>query len=632
MTLTTYSNRGKKEFIETYLWSLKKNRGMMALLALLMFLALPLILMVLMANTSDTTELNSSLGRQFSHYTNYVYALSCFAVTPLVLIFTLVIAVLLFSYLHQKRSVDLFHSLPVGRTPMLLGRWCAGLTAIFAPILVNYIIAAVIGLSYGVDAAHTLSAVAGSMLWLMLMSAAALTFTVFMAVCTGTTFDMVISVLGINVAYPLLIFVTCSFAGFLLPGLNISLSPESTVLTAFSPFAAAFLPYFGNMGSRIDSLSWLGKLGGGFLVWWIVLTLIMLAASVLLYKKRKSECAESSFAFPIPKIIIRFIVTAVAGLGMGLLFQMSTNSPFSFFIGLAAGSLAAHIVVEAVYSRGFKQMRRSFAYYGIFVALFLVVYGVLATGFFGYDTRLPNPDDVESVSVSLPYQYGNGSTYDIYQDNYYAKVASISPTLKEKANISKVLELHKDFIEANRSSAYPYRMQKASGSDFTIAYHLKNGSILKRVYSDSYTRYGTGEIKGDFDTLASQITKMQEYIRTSSILFYLEPEQIKSVDINIGKAKNVTVAPDETVKAELLEALKQDYLDGQVNSMDLGNEYKEIPDNISIECKESIPPTGKLKELLGNYSGTVVLPQSNYTLSDNAVKTKTLIEKYGWDK
>lgn len=632
MTSTTYSNRGKKEFKETYLWSLKKSRGMMALLALLMFLALPLILMITVTSRQSNPDILLTAGRKLSSFTNYITMLTSFAVTPLILIFIVVIAVSLFSYLHQKRSIDMFHSLPVGRTPMLLGRWCAGLTAIFAPILVNYVIAAIIGVCYGIDVGNSFVLAMNSVLWLILMSVAALTFTVFMAVCTGTTFDMVISILGINVAYPLLIFVTCTFATFLLPGLNVALSPASTVLTAFSPFAAAFLPYFGNVDSDRASTIWFGKLGGGFLAWWIVLTLIMLAGSILLYKKRKSECAESGFAFPIPKIIIRFIVTAVAGLGMGLLFQMSTSGPFSFFIGVVAGSLSAHIVVEAVYSRGFKQMKRSFGYYGIFVALFLVLYGVLATGFFGYDMRLPNPDDVESVSVSLPGQYDGNGTFNIYTTEYRSNIATVSPVLKDKANINKVLELQKDFINTNRSSAYPYRLQESSGSNFTIAYHLKNGGVLRRVYSDSYDRSETGELKDKFGAMLTQTSQMEEYLRTSSVLFYLEPGEIKSMDINTGKGTNLTIAPNNSVKAELLEALKEDYLNGQVNRRNSEYEYKDIISNISIECKDEITPTGKLKELLGDYSGTVSLSPSNYTLTADAVKTKALIEKYGWDK
>ncbi len=631
MTLTTYSNRSSKELKEVYLWSLKRNRGMTALLALLMFLALPLILMVAMENFRNNTSTPFTADMWASSYTQYVTFLTSWLVTPLVLIFVLVLSASLFGYLHQKRSVDLFHSLPLGRTPMLLGRFLAELTSIFAPMLVNYAIISIVGACYGIDAKYSFFTVADSMLWLMLMSTAAVAFTVFMAVCTGTTLDMIISILGINVAYPLLIFATCTFASLLLPGLAVNLSLNSTVLTALSPFAAAILPFVNRMNRSGPDTFNIEKMGNGFLIWWVILTLVMIAASVFLYKKRKSECAESNFAFPIPKIVIRFIVTAVSGIGIGLLFEMATSAAgsFNFFIGVAAGSLAAHIVVEAVYSRGFKQMKRSFAWYGIFVAAFLVLYGVLATGFFGYDMRLPNAEDVESITVNVPNQYYS-SDDKIYSENYRQTVATLTPVLKDKKNISQTLELHKEFLSANRSAAYPYTMQRDNGSLLTLDYHLKNGSVLKRSYSDSYSADRTEEIKGSFAAMSNGIGKMEEYIGTRDILFYLDPKNLKSIDINTGKNDSITVAPDETVKEELLAALKEDSLNGQVNNPNI--EYEKQSGSIFITCKENIEPTGRVKELLGGYSGKICFGKNNYQLSDNAAKTYALIKKYAWNK
>ena len=628
MTLTTYSNRGTKEFKETYFWSLKKSRGMMALLALLMFLAFPLILMIGMVNAQNNTDISYTAEMWITTYMQYVTALTSFLVTPLILLFALIITVQLFSYLHQKRSIDLFHSLPVGRTPMLLGRLCAGLTAIFVPLLVNYAIASIIGASYGIDAAYSFGAVASSMLWLMLMSTAAMIFSIFMAVCTGTIFDMVVSILGINVAYPLLIFAICTVASYLLPGMSIDLNSRSTVLTAFAPFAAAFLPFVNRMNYSGANTFALEKVGSGFLIWWIVLTLVMLAGSLFLYKKRKSECAENSFAFSLPKIFIRFIITAVAGLGMGLLFHTSLFSASSFFIGVAAGSLAAHIVVEAVYSRGFRQMKRSFTWYGIFAVAFIIFYGVLATGFFGYDTRLPAADDVESISVSIPNQFYN-SNGRIYDMDYHRSIATITPVLKDRKNIDQALKLHQEFLSANRSTAYPYCMERSRVSPLTIEYHLKNGSVMKRNYSEAFAANKPQKIRTSFDALSKGIGKMEEYIQTSDVLFYLEPEYIKSIDIN-NERNTITIAPDEAQKAELLEALKQDYMNGEINNPNI--ERNKLGNNIYIECKEDITPTGRLKELLGNYSGKVHVGSSSYDLPDDGSKTSTVMNKYNWNK
>jgi hypothetical protein len=631
MTLTTSSNRSLKEFKETYFWSMKKSRGMLALLALLMFIAFPMILMIGMTTAQNNTEVVYTAEKWISAYTRYITVI-CLIITPLTLVFVTVIAVSQFSYLHQKRSVDLFHALPVGRVPMLLGRYCAGMTTLFVPILFNFAVASIIGFCYGIEAQYSFTSVAIQMLWLMLMSAAALTFSVFMAVCTGTTFDMVISILGINVAYPLLVLVTSTFASQLLPGLNMNFSQNYTVLTALSPFVAAFMPFINSRDSGNDSQS-MNTIYGGFLVWWIVLTLILLAGAILLYRKRKSECAESNFAFPIPKVVIRFMITAVAGLGFGLILQATTTNLSSFFIGLTAGSLAAHIVVEVVYSRGFQQIRRSFVHYGIFAAAFLVLYGVLATGCFGYDTRLPSADQVESIGVSAPGQYSNATNYTIYDDETNRAIAQISPILKDKTNISKVLDLHKALVTDNRKTSFPYSMNSADYSRLALTYHLKDGSVMERSYPYVQSDKEVSKFQDSLKDMTGQLTQMKEYCETASILFYLEPEYLEAVDIYTGKdqSKELAVMPDTNAKRELLEALKQDYLNGKIDNPN-GKEENLI--SIIINYKNPITlKDGKLKNLLGGRTGKIYIGGNNgFQASSDAENTKALVEKYGWDK
>jgi len=419
-------------------------------------------------------------------------------------------------------------------------------------------------------------------------------------------------------------------ASSLLPGLSMMPALNSTVLSAFSPFMAAFMPYSDkSVTMRVNGVTATGEPSGLFLIWWIALTLILLAGCILLYKKRKSESAENSFAFPLPKVIIRFMITAVAGLGLGLILQMSTSVPSNFFIGVLSGSLAAHIIVEAIYSRGFKQLKNSFLYYGIFAAVFIVGYGVLATGFFGYDTRVPNAQDVVSITIDAPSQSYSGDNF-IYNDNH-TNISQIVPILKERASIDKTIALHQKMVTENRATAYPYCVEGDS-SKYTITYHLKNGNVMTRSYADpSYVSSISPTLPIDKTNLLSVVSELKEFRESSSLLFYLDPDYIKSIDLNtkIG-SESVTLAPNLNTKAELLEALKQDYLDGKI-----GN-GKEVGDNaisLTLEYKDPIQLNdGKLKNYLGDYHGKVVLGISNYTLTGGAGKTRDLIEKLGWNK
>lgn len=621
MTSKTSSTRRRKEFWETYLWSLKKNRGMMALLALLMFIALPMILMILMANTQNriTTEVYTP-EMWTQTYLSGVTGLTALIVTPMSLIFVLVISVSLFGYMHQKRSVDLFHALPVGRTPMILGRLLASLTALYAPIFLNFALVFIVGAAYPVQLQLCWVTVFSYLLWLMLICAAALCLSSFMAVCTGMTTDMILSLLGINAAYPLLIFLGDRFASSLLPGLNTGLTANSLILTAVSPYMAAFMPYIVS-GSQARS----GALvvDTGFYVWWILFTLVLLAGTVLLYQKRRSECAESSFAFSLPKNVIRFMITAVTGLGLGLLLQSGTESSGNFFIGLIAGSLAAHIVTETIYSRGFKQLKRSLVGYGVFMAVFVVTYAFLATGALGYDIRVPLAEDVSSVTIEDPYTNNGGQILDAN----HRVLTSVTPTLTEKANIEKVTEFHKKITQDKREHSYPYCLNSMNGTSFTLTYHLKNGGTVNRTYYLEYKNDGQGNPISPL----GEIADTREYKETQDLLFYVEPEYIKSVDLDTrGGEDSTTFAPDLNTKKELLDAMKQDYLDGKLNNgKDLGAEasYLVIEYKTPLQVKD-----GKLKTLLNGYEGNIYLYANSYHFLNNSSKTGELVEKLGWNK
>jgi ABC-2 type transport system permease protein len=623
MTLKTSSNRGFTEWKHTYFLALKKARGMMALFALLQFMALPMVLMIWLTKQRDSGE------TKFEYDFNMILE-NCvpYLATPLVLIFTIILAVSLFSYMHQKRSVDLFHAIPVGRVPMLLGRYCAGLTAVFVPTLINFFIFMITGLSFGVPFTAAWETIVVYFLWLLLMSTAALTFSVFVAVCSGTTFDMVVSILGINAAYPLLVILGSVFASSLLPGLRVDPTNHLTILSAFAPFAAAFLPYRLN---NVDYFSFDPLQANRqlfFLVWWILFTAALLVGSVQLYKRRKSECAESSFAFPLPKIVIRFMVTAVAGLGFGLILQSATNSAANFILGIISGSLAAHLVTEAVYSRGFSQLKKSFRYYLLFAAVFVASYGVLSTGAFGYDTRIPNASDVASVRIDLQNNYSYGNDY-IYGKNG-SRIASVIPTLKQPENIEKLVAFHQKHISKLRETSFPYLIQNMDLTNFTMEYTLKNGKTIKRTYILAYTDPQSGDAPEKDNPLVKEITDLEEYRKSSSILFYAEPDQIKSVDYTVYAEKDsITFAPNLDAKKELLEALQQDYLDGKVN-----NRKTQQEDGVSIyiDFKENLDPSSKLKSYLNGYAGKINLVGNRYQLTKEPGKTMELIHRLGWDK
>lgn len=618
MTSTTFFH----ELKETYRWVLKRNRGILILLTVLMFLSMPLIFLIGSTSWSRSTlQEKMSAAELFQQKQTYAEGFLRYApIAPmiLVLIFSAVLCVMLFSYMHNKRSVDLFHSLPVRREALLLGRWCAGLTILWVPLLVNFLIIFLILACYGIGVNGW--SIFSPMLWVMLMGTAAFTSCMLMAVCSGTMLDTALSVIGINAGYPLLILCATTIINNLLPGANIDYANHLFILSALAPFAAWVLPIMG----------W-GDISPWFLPWWLLLTLVILWVAVVLYKKRKSESAENSLAFPLPKILIRFLLTAAGGMGFGLM--VNSGNTVNFFIGLAAGSLIAHTVMECIYSRGFKQLKKSFEWYGVFAVAFILFYGVVATGCFGYDMRIPAADEVESVVVSEDWYSGfdGGSGCDAIFNEKNNFIKNLTPVLTEPENIKSVVETQKKIVDLRREQGFPYQMGNyTTGGALTIRYQLKNGQSISRFYS----QYGSGTNSGEaFEKAVRDITNRKEYKEGLDMVFMLEPQNIKGIVLKAPGSESSdgkAATPESAQKKELLDALRQDLLNKKIN---YNLDSKNIPLlTMELDFYDNITPkNNKLQTLLGSYKGKINLSGGGeYNIYDKSSAVYELLKKYGW--
>lgn len=609
MTSKTSFPERLREFRLTYWWAFRKNIGMMSLLAVLLFIGLPLILLIeLPSRYKSYSQMPDATNAEILKYlsqsfTNYLHTVVPAFAMSLLLLFAVVFCIRLFGYMQHRRSVDLFHAFPVGRVPMLLGRWCAGITAMFLPILVNFGILELIAASWHIVPQNDRTArPAVLMLWILLMTAAAFTFCMFMAVCSGSILDTILSVLGVNVGYPIFLWGVIYLMESTLPGLSLSTQDNFGLMTLFAPFVAAYLPFF-------SVQAWLAP-------WWLFLTAVMLVGTVLLYQRRKSEAAEDQFAIPIPKVIIRFLLTAVGGIGLGLLIAYLNASIGGFLIGVLLGSAIVHVVVEAIYSRGFQHLKKSAVWYVIFVGAFAVFYGVIATGCFGYDTRIPNAADVESISVKADINY----TQNQYVNTEQGKQIYLNPTLKNPENIRTVVEVHKNLLKMCRAQGYPYFPQKMSRNyPVTLTYHLKNGHSLCRTYST----FGQTDIdEKKYQNELVKIGNMPEYQINSDILFYLQPEDIRGVEVKSGE----TTLSNLTVKKELLDAMRKNYSDSIRHANDSGLQWMEVTLQNNIEPKDS-----RWNTILGNYTGKVHRDSISYYYKAGSEVDK-LIQRMGWDK
>ena len=641
MTSTTSFREALREWKALYGWNLRRSRGMALLYFGLILLAGPVLLFL--AGSVSSTGLSISAVRSMATVSG---ALSL----PITMIFTLVFAIQRLGYMHNKRSVDLYHAMPVRRIPMLLAAWSASATVLLLSLLadvVMMILSAVILGCYDIDVLTVeYFRIFGSQ---MFFAVVCLTFCMLMAVCSGTTMDMVISIVLTNFFYPLVILMVMVLGSWLLPGFNGNYS--MTLLTALAPFPAMVIGLI-MAGKYTETLLGSGYHWGTpafFWGWWVLLLLVMLGVSLWLYTRRKSESAESDLAFPVPKLLLRFLCSAGVGLLAGMVFYLVSTSTVSFFFGFLFFSIMAHAVTEALYSRGLKRFVRTLPAYLAMVLCVVILYCTAATGFFGYATYLP--ETIQSASVQSGYSANFGNTWAVDRSpialrsdsNLSVKPIAVRDqvTYKDPSNMMVVTEIQKMLVSSRKpenSAFYPFL---PSGTVTRFTYQTPSGTESREIRADPYLS------NEELERLWELLYESDEW-KEQTFPYVLDPKGISQIWIQSDKLsistygiqyqETVPVTPTEEERLTLLELLQKDVQRGDVFYQYQDNDTESLYVELDISREFVLTKDSPWYELAPEQEGQWVQQYWEFgtpqiVVSPDMTETydflQTLIEKYG---
>ena len=204
-----------------------------------------------------------------------------------------------------------------------------------------------------------------------------------------------------------------------------------------------------------------------------------------MFKRRKAEIC----GFPGRSTVLNFVLCMIASFGVAslVLYFVISEIPqittWMIIVGLMIISVIIFLIFDIILHLSFK---------------------AIYTGFFGYSSRVPDIQDIDSVSISAPnalmgsYQLGRelGNSYstdryysDVYSNYYYVsnhRSVSLIENFKDKDDINTVREIHKAMIKAGNihrvntnSDNYSKRITCQS---VVIRYKLKNGREIIREY------------------------------------------------------------------------------------------------------------------------------------------------------
>lgn len=478
MTSTVSFKDKLKQIFSVILWDLKGCKGSLMVYTILASVFTVIIFTLVFVLTADQTSFSSLFSTESSQKISLSEKMQVFQVISsavigfLTLIFAIIYTVQIFSYMHNKRKVDFYGSLPISRARLFLAKYGAAYLFSIIPMLVFMGIIAIASICTGT---LLLPQVTNMYVNFIVGTLACISAYGFLSACCGTTFNTVIMFIAVCACYPLSMVFVRAYIDAFFTGAYTQTFSKSFITNALNPISA----YFGNN-----------------LIYWLVFSAACIAFGTLLIMKRRSERAQTSFAYYIPCHIIKVIVSFLTGMFLGTMFgslNVFGNGVGGFVFGFILASAPTFLIVHMIFYKGLKQIVRTIPIYAGLAVVVIVGVALINLDVFGYNTYVPKSEDVKSAGIILTQHY-------YPKDKNFSRVMSKSAEdFTSSSDIDSIVKIHNNIINSKSTklksvgkfkTVWGFMLYNAfddlSYDDvYAITYKLNNGRKVNRFYSAS---------------------------------------------------------------------------------------------------------------------------------------------------
>ena len=439
-----------------------------------------------------------------SDFAELLYPVATYFVPAASFGYAILVAMVVWSYLYNNRSVGLMHTLPIDRTGLFITNTLSG----FAMLLIPYVavggFTCILALLWGfMDIVAVMTTVATVLLLTVLFFGMA----TLCAMITGNVFALPVFYLILNFVAPALDWLVSTLAQSFLLGMG---NDYTGAVEFLSPLVQIYQSFRWDGVYVTESQYEYVLTGFGTVAIYGLVGLLMFGLALALYLRRKSETAGDVVAFRWLRPVFRYGVAlafalttgrALYALIWGSLFQSGNYAeavPMAFCMAIAG--LTGYYVASMLLEKSLRVFRGSALGAIVVVAVCAVICAGISMDLFGVESYVPEMEDIDTVYVSTSNMVGRTP----------ALSAEKNPELVEMTR-----DLHSTIVaEADELKAYENRsyaielgdgeMRECSRQYVRFTYHLKDGSTILRSYTLYLEREAweqeTG-IEGAFKTL-----------------------------------------------------------------------------------------------------------------------------------
>ena len=403
--------------------------------------------------------------------------------------FAVLLAMALFAYLMNSRSVGLMHSLPITRGRQFATHFAVGVVMFTAVHLATAL------LTLPVQAALGAVNMRGTWEWFAAAELTSLFFFALATLCamiTGWLLAVPVIYTGINFLFAAfhLLFSTMTqlfYWGY-----------ESTGWPAWvnwlTPFVRLYqaatttgaedeIPYGVENGARY----YFDYLPSAFWKTMLIYTaaaVLFIVLAWLFCRARRSETAGDAIVFPWLRPIVLYVISLAGGMGLGILLWYmvsNTQSIVALLLCQIVAGLIVYFGVQMLLHKSFKVFnRRGWLGAAALTAVLVILCLVIRFDAFGAQKYIPDVNQIESAEVRT---YGDTPTVSGLQD---------------PQGLEKLTAFHKAVLDQGKPAAAEIDqvigVPTSENDDsqryitFAFSYYMKDGSTVYRTYTQIVRR------------------------------------------------------------------------------------------------------------------------------------------------
>lgn len=488
------------------------------------------------------------------------------------------VATVVLHYLHHRKQTDFYHSLPIGRFPLMISRIIVGIVAVVPAYLIAFAAMCILCSVYGksgllsaplllqkglleLSAFFIVYAISVLACVLTGSTVAALTVNAFLQSCCYLLWQCAMQVLAWF--YPSALFVQRDWdMTFLSPLYFFWTKTDNT----WSVYSARLV----NQDGFLDTTKAIGEhrlyAETGMLyiiVGYLLAAAVLLGLAVLIYRIRRSERTGTAIAFRGIRLPFKYLAMTMAGIALGKVLLTFTNFLPTLFLGMAAGAVLAAIAVEMLFQLDFRAaISKPASVLGYLVAMAAVV-TAMQLDVTGYNTQLPERSQIVSAnvfssdSVLSAAESSTVETDDADWDNQYNQWVQYileNRPLTAKENIDEVYSMAQRGVQSMRGK----RQQITAHTQYNIAFTLADGSTFVRSY------YLSGEDESaEYRVLAQRAAAVrfsEEYLSSRTPAALADPQKTQALVVQNSSQADFDgeVITDADVIEMLLSTIKRE--------------------------------------------------------------------------